>query len=83
MSRALKSDIEAQKLWEDRIHRAKAVRKNWKDQFKVDMGYDYFEGKQNPGHPAEEWITINKIYAHIKSQLPALYSADPYFYVSE
>ena len=81
MARTSKSDQDAQKTWEDRINRAKAVRKNWKDKFRVDMGYEYFEGAQNPGYPAEEWITINKIYSHVKSQLPALYGSDPYFYV--
>lgn len=78
---AKKSDVEAQKTWEDKINRAKAVRKNWKDKFRVDLGYEFFEGAQNPGYPEAEWITINKIYSHIKAQLPSLYSADPYFYV--
>jgi len=81
MARVKKSDADAQKNWEDRINRAKAVRKNWKDKFRVDLGYEFYEGAQNPGVPVEEWITINKIYSHVKSQLPALYSADPYFYV--
>ena len=81
MARVKKSDADAQKNWEDRITRAKAVRKNWKDKFRVDLGYEFYEGAQNPGVPDDEWITINKIYSHVKSQLPALYSADPYFYV--
>lgn len=81
MGRTSKSDITAQKTWEDRINRAKAVRANWKKKFRVDLGCEYFEGAQNPGYPEEEWITINKIYSHVKAQLPALYGADPYFYV--
>jgi hypothetical protein len=81
MARASKSSADAQKIWEDRINRAKAVRKNWKDRFRVDLGYEYFEGAQNPGYPEEEWITVNKIYSHIKAQLPSLYASDPYFYV--
>jgi hypothetical protein len=74
MARASKADQERQKLWEDRIHRAKSVRSNWKKLFKVQLGLDYFEGKQNPGYPEEEWLTINKIYSHIKATLPSLYS---------
>jgi hypothetical protein len=45
------------------------------------MGRQYFEGMQNPGEPDNEWITVNKIYAHLMAQLPTLYSVDPYFYV--
>jgi len=81
MARPSKADADAQQTWEDRINRAKAVRKNWKDRFKVDLGVEYFEGMQNPGFPEEEWITINKIYSHVKSQLPALYATNPYFYI--
>ncbi|HET9887118.1 MAG TPA: hypothetical protein VFR10_06355, partial [bacterium] len=70
-----------QKLWSERIERAKKKRKEWEDEFRIDLGRAYWEGKQNPGYPAEEWITINKIYAHLQAQLPLLYSLDPYFYV--
>lgn len=51
------------------------------EEFKVQMGRDYFEGKQNPGYPEAEWITVNKIYSHLQAQLPMLYQMDPYFYV--
>ncbi|MHB8123159.1 MAG: hypothetical protein ACYDG4_13495 [Desulfuromonadaceae bacterium] len=78
---ATKSQTDRQKQWEDKISRAKAVRANWAKQFKVETGRDYFEGKQNPGMPDDEWITINKIYSHVKANLPALYAQDPYFYV--
>lgn len=70
-----------QKLWEERIQRAKKAREDWADEFKVKLGRDYFEGKQNPGYPEDEWITVNKIYSHLQAQLPSLYSVDPYFYV--
>src|SRR2546421_9120067 len=70
-----------QKSWAKKIEAAKKIRKTWADEFKVQMGRDYWEGKQNPGYPAEEWITVNKIYAHLQAQLPLLYSMDPYFYV--
>ena len=81
MARVKKSSVDAQRYWEDRISRAKGVRKKWKDLFQVDLLRDFFDGKQNLGRPKEEWITINKIYSHLKAQLPGLYSADPYFYV--
>src|SRR5574343_1398727 len=81
MAKAAKKDIDVQKKWEDRINRAKAVRKKWKHLFKVDMAREYFDGKQNPGNPEAEWITINKVYSHLKAQLPSLYNVDPYFYV--
>lgn len=72
---------ELQKKWEDKIRRALQVREDWAKEFKVQMARDYFEGRQNPGWPEEEWITINKVYSHLMSQLPSLYSLDPYFYV--
>lgn len=69
------------KIWSDRIQRAKKVREEWADEFRVKMGREYYEGHQNPGYPADEWITVNKIYSHLQAQLPMLYSMDPYFYV--
>jgi hypothetical protein len=72
---------ELQNTWEDRIARAKKAREKWAEQFKTQMGRDYFEGRQNPGYPEDEWITVNKIYSHLQAQLPLLYSMDPYFYV--
>lgn len=70
-----------QKLWEERIQNAKAIQKDWADRFKIEESRKYFEGEQNPGYPEDEWITVNKIYSHLMSQLPTLYSMDPYFYV--
>ncbi len=70
-----------QKTWEERIDRAKKKKKEWEDLMRVQMGRDFFAGKQNPGYPESEWITINKIYSHLMAQLPSLYSVDPYFYV--
>lgn len=81
MAKTSQKSQDFQAKWEDRISKAKKVRKEWKELFRVDLAKDYFDGKQNPGYPAEEWITINKLYSHLKSQLPALYNADPYFYV--
>jgi hypothetical protein len=70
-----------QKKWEERLARAKKKREEWCEQFQVEKGRQYFEGKTNPGYPAEEWINVNKIYSHLAAQLPLLYSIDPYFYV--
>lgn len=70
-----------QKKWEERIARAKKKREEWESEFRTKLGRDYFEGKQNPGYPDAEWITVNKIYSHLQAQLPLLYSMDPYFYV--
>lgn len=70
-----------QKKWDDRLQRAKKKREDWATQFKVKTGRDYFEGNNNPGYPADEWINVNKIYAHLSAELPTLYSVDPYFYV--
>lgn len=82
MPRPSKKDKQVQLLWEDRIARAKKVRKNWKDLFHVDLIREYLDGKQkDPAYRGEDWITINNLYSHMKAQLPALYSADPYFYV--
>lgn len=72
---------DSQKKWEERIQRAKKARQEWADEFQIDLGRKYFEGKQNPGYPQDEWITVNKIYSHLQAQLPLLYSMDPYFYV--
>ena len=79
--RSKESSSELQQKWERRIRRAVKKRDVWERQFKVQMGLDYFEGKQNPGWPEDEWITLNKIYTHLLAQLPFLYSVDPYFHV--
>ena len=82
MPRISKKDSEIQEEWEEKIRRAKAVRKQWKDLFRVDLARQYLDGKQMPaGANSNEWITINNVYSHLKAQLPALYAADPYFYV--
>lgn len=78
---AKQSNTELQKTWEERITKAKKRKDDWRKQFNVDTGLSYYEGKQNPGEPDGEWYTINKIWSHLQSQLPSLYSVDPYFYV--
>jgi hypothetical protein len=75
-------DVDLNKLWEDRINRAKKKREEeWENPFRVKLARDYFAGKQNPGWPDGEWLTINKIYSHLQAELPSLYSVDPYFYI--
>ena len=71
-----------QNEWLGKIQRALDIRTDWENQFRVQMARDFFEGKQNTaGWPANEWITINKIYSHMKAKLPSLYKIDPFFYV--
>src|ERR1051325_6893189 len=72
---------ELQKKWAERLQCAKKAREKWAAEFKTQLGRDFFEGRQNPGYPPDEWITVNKIYSHLQAQLPTLYSMDPYFYV--
>lgn len=79
MARA--KNIDLQKKWEDRIQKAKKLKTVWEDEFRVQLSRDYFAGRQNPGFPEDEWITINKIYSHLMAQLPTLYNVDPYFYI--
>jgi hypothetical protein len=72
---------ELQTRWLEKIRRAKKVRENWAGLMQVDKARNFFDGRQNPGKPEAEWITVNKIYSFLKAQYPALYSVDPYFYV--
>lgn len=81
MAKATKKEQDIQSIWLDRIRRAKKVRSDWRKLMKVDMAREYFDGKQNPDVSDEDWITINHVYSHLKAQLPALYAADPYFYI--
>lgn len=81
MPRVSQKAVSRQQDWMERISRAKGVWKTWSERFHVAKAIDFYEGVQNPGYPAEEWITINKVYSHLKAQLPTLYSVNPYFYV--
>ena len=68
--------------WLTKISTAEEVKKNWREKFRVDLAYEYRDGAQKPAHiPDAEWITINKIYSNLKSELPSLYSNDPYFFI--
>lgn len=77
----VQKSIKLQKEWMGKIQRAWDIRTEWEDKFRVKMARDFFEGTQNPGWPENEWITINKIYSHMKAKLPSLYKIDPFFYV--
>ena len=82
MAKPTKHELQA--LWETRINRALKKREDeFEKPFRVKESRDALEGKQRPQDvPAEEWITINKIYAHMQAQLPILYSLDPFFFIS-
>ena len=70
------------KDWLQKISRAKKVREDWRNRFRVPLAYAYWEGAQRPAEVnAEDWITINMIYSNLQAELPSLYSNDPYYYV--
>lgn len=70
------------KDWVEKIDSAKQVKKNWRDKFRVDLAYEYYEGRQRPpGTPEDEWVTINLVWSELQAELPTLYSTDPYFYI--
>ena len=77
-----KDEAQEVKDWICCIDRAKKVKEKWREDFRVALGYEYFEGRHRPPHiPAAEWITLNLIYSRIDAKLPALYSTDPYYHV--
>lgn len=68
--------------WLQKIAKAKEVKKKWREDFRIALCYEYWEGRQRPANvPEHEWITINMIYSNLMAELPSLYSTDPYFYV--
>jgi len=70
------------KKWLEKIQRAVKVKQKWREQFRVMLGYDYWEGRQRPPNvPEAEWVTINLIYSNLIALLPTLYNMNPYFYV--
>ena len=74
---------DVQDKWEERIKKAKKFREeDFENNFQTKLGLSYYEGNQKPdGVIANEWITVNKIFSHLRTQLPLLYSVDPYFYI--
>jgi hypothetical protein len=68
--------------WLEKIDRAKDVKRDWEERFRVNTSVDFWEGRQRPPAMAdEEWITVNLIFSNLEAILPSLYSQDPYFYV--
>lgn len=77
-----KETREEVKKWLQKIEAAKNVKKAWQQLFRVDLAYEYRDGKQRPPDiPDGEWFTINKIYSNLMAELPTLYSQNPYFYI--
>ncbi len=77
-----REEREEVKLWLQKVEAAKKVKQAWRDLFRIDLAYDYRDGKQRPADiPADEWFTINKVFANLVAELPSLYSQDPYFYI--
>jgi len=70
-------------LWQMRIDKAHKFREeDFDERFRPGLARRWFEGDQRPDNtPDGEWITVNKIYSHLLTELPALYGIDPYFYV--
>jgi hypothetical protein len=76
------TEQEKQSKWQQKISDAKDKKDEWKELFQVDKGIAYFEGRQRENDiGGSEWVSINKVYAHLQAQLPVLYGIDPYFYV--
>jgi hypothetical protein len=68
--------------WLDKIERAKKVKEEWQQQFRIILEYDYLEGRQRPPHiNARDWMTINKVFSSLRAILPSLYRNDPYFFI--
>jgi len=69
-------------IWQERIGRAQQVKEDWRNRFRVALGYEYFDGAQRPQHVrGDEWITINLVYSTLLAMLPVMYKGDPYYYV--
>ena len=71
------------KEWLEKIQKSLKVKQSWREKFRVDLAYEYRDGAQMPqGAVNDEWITINRIYSNLKSELPMLYSNDPFFFIN-
>lgn len=71
------------KKWLDKIHTAEKLREKWYEHFNIATCYNYYQGDNKPeGQDDSEWSNVNFFYGILQSELPGLYSYDPYFYVS-
>lgn len=66
--------------WRSRVAQAIALRKKWEKDYRVEDGENYFLGHQSATNDPNE-ITLNHLWASIKTQLPALIYTAPKFYV--
>ena len=68
--------------WLDQIKKGQATKKKWRDTFRVDDLDKYWEGYQQPNWwPQDTFITINLIFANVKTQLDGFKSVTPKFHV--
>lgn len=68
--------------WLQRIERAAEVKKEWRERFRIDLAYDYYDGVcRPPWWSDEEWYTLPWVFEYVQAELPSLYAQDPYFYV--
>ena len=68
--------------WLDKIKCGQATKKKWRDTFRVDDLDKYWEGYQQPSWwPQETFITINLIFANVKTQLDSFKTITPEFNV--
>lgn len=68
--------------WFEKIRKGQATKKKWRDTFRVDDLDKYWEGHQRPEWwPQETFLTINLIFANIKTQLDGFRSVTPKFHV--
>lgn len=75
------SDKPEPQKWLEKISRAQKIKNEWRNQFRVGRCYDYYEGRQAPAGAGEDYFIVNRIFSTLQSELPTLYSTDPYFYV--
>lgn len=72
-------------IWNDRIERARKIRKKYFEDRKVNVKrlIDFYKGNQwgDLQVSLPEKPTVNLIFQHVKSQLPSLYFQNPRWYV--
>lgn len=68
--------------WESRIKDGKLVQEEWIKTFRIADLDKYYEGHQRPANWQEDdWITVNILFANMKTQMDALYARAPQFVV--
>lgn len=70
------------KKWRHRIEVGQAAKKKWKEDFRVDDLDRYWEGAQTPASwNGREFLSINLMFANVKSQLDGMLTNPPSFNV--